>query len=163
MTEEITDSRKLENPFQLAEKAMLHAPQIDCPTFHHFIPGYYLREIHIPAGALIISKKHGTTHSFSISQGVVSVWQEETGWMTLHAPCSGITMAGTRRALIVHEDVVWTTAHPRRNDETTVDQIEERIIIKEENPLLDESETELLKAIEQFHTKSPLELEGVSE
>jgi hypothetical protein len=161
---EQVDSRNLENadPFHIAEKALINAPQLDCETYHHFVPGFYLRELHMPAGSFIISKRHGTDHQFCISKGVVSVWQEGTGWVNIIAPYSGFTAAGTRRALIVHEDTVWTTAHPRTEEETTVEQIEDRIIVKEDNPLLDESEAGLLKEIEKFHTKAPLELEGVT-
>jgi hypothetical protein len=33
------------------ERKMLLLPQADCPLHHHFGPGLYVREVHIPAGA----------------------------------------------------------------------------------------------------------------
>lgn len=152
----------LEKPASLFEKVeveMLHAPQIECPVEHNFVPGYYIRVFKAPKGVAIISKIHKTRHSFSISKGVVSVYDDKNGWQTYIAPFDGITEPGTQRALIVHEDIVWSTAHPRTNNETTPEQIEERIIENKKNPLLDEEDQKMFEKIKSFHSQNPQQLE----
>jgi len=79
----------------------------DFPLVHRFTPGLYIREIHMPAGSVVVSCKHLYESPFVISKGDVSVWTEDTGWVRLRAPHTGITPAGTRRLLFNHTDVVW--------------------------------------------------------
>jgi len=105
---------------------MMTMPAADCPVEHLFTPGLYIRQIFMPAGAIVTSKIHKTQHPYVISKGRASVWIEGTGWQELSAPHSGITMPGTRRVLVIHEDTVWTTFHPTTL--TDVDAIEAEII-----------------------------------
>jgi hypothetical protein len=72
------------------------------------------REITMPAGILLTSYIHLHEHPFNISKGVVAVWNNETGWEVLRAPCLGVTMPGTRRLLYIIEETVWTTCHVTR-------------------------------------------------
>ena len=109
----------------LQQKMMAH-PAAICPVVHTFTPGLYSRQITMPAGSLITSKIHKTEHPFVISQGSVSVWLEGLGWNLLTAPHFGVTLPGTRRVLVVHEDTVWTTFHP--TNLKTVEEIENEII-----------------------------------
>ena len=104
------------------------------PLVHRFLPGMYIREIHMPAGAVLTSKIHKTEHPFVVTKGVVSVWSVNEGTAVYKAPHFGITKPGTRRVLLVHEDVVWITFHACT--EETVEEVEERIIEKRNNPRL---------------------------
>jgi hypothetical protein len=104
------------------------------PVVHRFAEGMYIREIHMPAGAVLTSKIHKTEHPFVVLKGVVSVWSANEGAVMYRAPFMGITKPFTRRVLLVHEDTVWVTFHPA--DETEVDEIEDRIIQKRNNPRL---------------------------
>lgn len=109
-------------------------PLADFPLVHRFTPGMYIREIFMPAGSVLTSKIHKTEHPYVISKGVVTVWTAEQGAITLSAPHTGITKPGTRRVLFVHEDTIWTTFHV--GDETTVEEIEDRIIEHRDTPCL---------------------------
>jgi hypothetical protein len=109
------------------EQVMAQAEPLDCPVTHRFTPGLYIREIFMPAGAVITSKIHNTQHPYVVTKGRVSVWIEDTGWVLIEAPYTGITNPGTRRVLLVHEDTVWTTFHP--TTKTTVAEIEQDIIM----------------------------------
>ena len=40
------------------EKKMLSQEQVECPVFHHFGPGVYMREAMFPAGSIGIGHKH---------------------------------------------------------------------------------------------------------
>lgn len=123
-----------------AEKRMLDLfPRRDFETRHDFTPGLYARTIHMPAGSLLTSKIHKTEHQFVILVGSISVWTNHEGSVTLHAPYHGKTLPGTRRILFAHTDTVWTTFHPTM--ETDPEKLEEELIQKHVNPLLERSLT----------------------
>ena len=85
--------------------------KFDIPTEHHFWGGFYIRQVEMPAGMECTTKMHGKRHSFCISKGKVEVVDNLGTAVVLEAPYVGITEAGTRRALRVLEDCVWTTFH----------------------------------------------------
>jgi quercetin dioxygenase-like cupin family protein len=100
----------------------------DCfPLKHTFVPGMYIREITMPAGALLTSKIHKMEHPYFILRGDVSVLTEK-GIVRLKTGFSGITPAGTKRLLYCHEETVWVTVH--RTDSTDLKVIEEEVIAK---------------------------------
>lgn len=95
------------------DRELLKCPQPDHPETHRFTPGLYSRQIFLKAGILCTSKIHKTEHQFIISKGRCRIWSPETGnWSELAAPYHGITKPGTRRALLILEDVIFTTFHP---------------------------------------------------
>lgn len=120
------------------EDAMLQLPGAHrgdwdkCPLTHTFADGIYVREIFMPAGMLIVSKIHKFEHPYFVLSGDVSVFTEE-GAVRIKAPFSGITPAGTKRILYIHEDTTWITVHATK--ETNLEKIEEEIIAKTYNEL----------------------------
>lgn len=105
------------------------------PLQHFFTPGLYIRQIFMPAGALIVTEIHKTTHPYVVSAGRCLVYLEkEKRWDAVEAPHFGITTPGTRRFLIVVFDTVWTTFHP--TNKTDVLEIENEILEPRGNPLL---------------------------
>lgn len=100
-------------------------PQVEMPLLHRFTPGLYTRQITMPAGSVVISRVHKTTHPFVISKGRCSVWSEEHGVQELAAPYCGITTPATRRILVMHEETVWTTFHPTQ--ETDLQKLQEEL------------------------------------
>ncbi len=131
------------------EVAMLECGEpVDCPLRHIFTPHLYVREIFMAAETLVTSKVHKTCHPYVILQGVVSVKIDSGEWETYHAPHTGITMAGTRRVLYIHEDTVWCTFHalefikgdenllPEEEIMKVVDVVEDLILEPYENNLL---------------------------
>jgi len=128
-------------------------PIVNCPLTHRFTDGLYVREIFMPAGTLITSKIHKTQHQYFILKGAVSVWIDEGEEVYLEAPYIGITEPGTRRVLYIWEDCIWATSHPNPDNET-IEEIEERIIEKHDNPLLPTELKEKLKEINSFISKT---------
>ena len=108
----------------------------DAPVFHHFTPGLYARELHMPKGMVITSQIHKTRHPFVVSKGSSFVYMGGSRWEKIEAPHFGITEPGTRRLLIIMEDTIWTTFHV--TDKTDVYEIADDILIPYENPLLAE-------------------------
>lgn len=120
---------------------MSELPQVNCPLKHVFSPGMYIRQIFMPAGTVIVSKIHNTTHPYIVSMGIVDVYNSEKDEVVhIEAPYLGITKPGTRRVLNVITDCIWTTFHPLDwitgdenglSDEdkmSIVDEIESKII-----------------------------------
>lgn len=102
---------------------------------HRFVPGLYIREIHMPAGSLLTSKVHNTEHPYVVTAGRVSVLIPDAGVEHISAPHFGITKPGTRRLLLVHEATTWITFHPITEAEyeaRNVTAIEARIIDRRE-------------------------------
>lgn len=108
------------------------------PVTHRFTPGLYIREIFMRKSLVVSSHIHKTEHPFVVSQGKLLVYREDQNKSALiEAPHTGITKPGTRRLLVILEDTIWTTFHPTK--ETDVGVIEDQILVKYENPLLDYS------------------------
>ena len=108
---------------------------VGIPQTHTFTPGLYAREVKIPAGTILTSKIHKTQHPFVISQGAVNVYlEDEARWELLQAPHLGVTQPGTRRLLVVEEDLVWTTFHPTAT--TDLEELEDELLADYVNPLL---------------------------
>ena len=127
--------KTLTNSIDELEAIMLeNFPMVECPVKHQFTEGMYVREIFMPAGSLITSKIHKTQHSYFVLRGKAIVWIDGKEQI-IQAPYVGVTEPNTRRVLYIVEDCIWATSHPNPDNET-VDQIEERIIEKHDNPNL---------------------------
>ena len=103
---------------------------------HHHATGVYGRELHIPAGQVIVSKIHRGKTLTILVKGMLSIISE-SGYHTYLAPHVFVSDPFTKRVGISHEDVILVTAHG--TDKTDLDEIEEEIIAK------DFSELELLE------------------
>lgn len=135
MSDALTADAALHEEMDRLELGMLaSAPAVDLPVEHRFTPGLYIRTIHMPAGTLLTSKIHRTEHPYVVTRGRVSVYIPDRGVEHLEAGHMGITQAGTRRLLYIHEDTVWTTFHPNPDDVEDLEVIEERLIERRELP-----------------------------
>lgn len=92
---------------------------------HYFAKGLYAREIFIPKGTLLTGKIHKHEHLNIISKGEISVLTE-SGPQRIKAPCTIVSLPGTKRVGYAHEDTVWTTIHA--TTETEIDKIEAELI-----------------------------------
>ena len=153
MEEVLIDKTTNEKIDELEASMIENFPIIDCPLVHRFTDGLYVREIFMPAGSLITSKIHKTQHQYFILSGAVSVWIDEGEEVYLKAPYIGITEPGTRRVLYVWEDCIWATSHPNPNNEN-LNEIEERIIEKHDNPLLPNDVKDKLKELLLLNNKT---------
>lgn len=124
---------------QLAE-AMREMPQAEVPVTHRYLNGVYVREVFMKKGLIVVGKIHKQEHIAVISSGEATVLTEE-GLKRIRAPYTFKSPPGVRRALYIHEDMVWTTIH--RTDETDLDRIEAQLIAKDFKELT-HAEVELL-------------------
>lgn len=100
-------------------------PQCECPLKHYFAPGVYIREITMPAGAIIIGKIHKTEHFNIIAKGRVSLVSEDHTQL-LEAPVTFISKPGVQKVLYIHEKTVWSTVHV--TEERDLDRLEAALI-----------------------------------
>lgn len=107
------------------EEALKEFEQLPQDVHHHFAPGVYLRELRIPAGAVLTGKIHRTEHLNILAQGEISVMTEH-GVQRLTAPCVIKSSPGIKRAGFAHSDVVWICVHP--TTETDLHKLEEQLI-----------------------------------
>ena len=121
----------------IEEAIVRQLPPVDFPVQHKFPPGMYVREIFMPAGSVLTSRIHKFEHPFVVSKGVISVWSLNEGTVCYHAPHTGITLPGTRRVLLAHEDTIWTTFHLNPDNITDPDVLVAHLTQEHENPMLD--------------------------
>lgn len=110
-----------------AEGQLLELPQVECPVTNHFAPHVYLREIFMPAGAIIIGHKHRTRHFNVVLSGRATVMMDGV----IHdivAPCIFVSEPGVRKVLHIVEDMRWATVHP--SEETDLTRLEAQLIVK---------------------------------
>jgi len=136
MTGEVLDILS-EERFDELEAAIVHnLESVDCPLVHMFTDGMYIREIIMPKGALVTSKIHKTEHPYVVSKGKLTVRIDDGSWVEIEAPYTGITKAGTRRVAYILEDCTWTTFHNNPDNLKDLEQIEDMVIEKYVNPLI---------------------------
>jgi hypothetical protein len=119
-------------------ESLLQYPQEELPVQHDFLDGVYMRTVFMKAGLIVVGKIHKQEHVALISKGSATVLTEH-GVIEIKAPFIFKSPPGARRALVIHEDMVWTTVH--RSDHTDLEQLEEQLIAKDFNdPVLVELE-----------------------
>jgi len=119
-----------------------NAPQVQCPLEHFFTPNLYTRKIFMPAGSLVVSMKHKTTHPFFILKGKVAVLKETKEGnfereALYEAGDMGITKPNTKRFLYNIEDTIWVTCHSNPDNIEDPDVIVLKLSEPNQNPLID--------------------------
>lgn len=119
-----------------AERYLLTQPQTDLPVVHHFCPGVYIREMHAPAGTMIVGHRHKYACTNILMQGSLML-AGPNGPTRLDAPALFVSEPGRKVAFtlsdIVFQNIIAT-------DLTDVSEIESTFIEKSEQWLLAHSE-----------------------
>ncbi len=95
---------------------------------HRFAGGIYTRELTMPAGTIIVGKRHAQEHLVTMTKGFCTCvtergWEDMQGTLSFHSP------AGEKRVLFVHEETTWITIH--RTDATELEAVEKALILSE--------------------------------
>ena len=94
--------------------------QTEGAVTHNFADGQYIRQIVMPKNLLVSTKIHAKNHPFFIMKGEASIYSDK-GVERIKAPYHGITEAGTKRVLYIHEECTFITVH--RTDCLDIDDI----------------------------------------
>lgn len=122
------------------ENQLIKLDQVEIPTEHQFMGGIYLRSISVPAGTLIIGKRHRHETCNMLLSGVMSIYiGEDQPNKMLKGPCIFRSDPGSKKMGYAHTDCVFMNLHP--TSETDLDKIESEFIIPEEEYLLNEAKS----------------------
>ena len=80
----------------------------------------------MPKGLLVTTKIHAKNHPFFIMKGEASIYSNN-GVERIKAPFHGITEAGTKRVLYIHEECTFITVH--RTDCLSIDDVVNEITV----------------------------------
>lgn len=122
-------TRKLD--LHALELAMKDLPgRIPGKVDHHFAEGIYVRTLFIPAGALIVGKRHRKETCNILLKGKISIYVgENEPVLELIAPCIFNSKPGVKKLGYAHEDTLFANIHP--TEETDLEIIENKFIIPE--------------------------------
>jgi len=116
------------------EAEMRELPQLEIRTTNTFGPGFYVRTIEAPAGAVIVGKVHATEHVFALTKGTLRIVTED-GEAEISAPFQQVCRPGLKRAGVAISDIECSNLHI--TNETDLVKLEAMLI--EPPPLLEGS------------------------
>lgn len=90
---------------EAAEKFGLRIPQVTCEVFHHFGPGFAIREMHIPAGTFVIGHSHKEPLANMLVKGEMLLFINGRKSL-LQAPFFFVGTPG-RKSAIALTDSIW--------------------------------------------------------
>lgn len=111
----------------------------DCPHAYRHIRagGVYYRELFIPAGGVVIGKRHKTEHVNILMAGRLTAFTAD-GPARFEAPCPFVAGAGVRKVVWAQTNVLFANAHADPDTSETIEQMEARLV--EDSPRLIEHE-----------------------
>ena len=107
-------------------------PLIQCEEAHHFGPGIYIKEVTMPAGAVIVGKVHKVEHMCVMLTGRMILVQEDGSKQELIAPATFVAKPGRKVAYII-ETTVFQNIYA--TDETDVEKLENMFVDNSKNLL----------------------------
>ncbi len=116
------------------EESMRSLPQETWVTNHYFAGGMYAREMHHPAGMLVVGKIHKKESFFILTKGSVSIVLDE-GVQEFSAPTVLVTKPGTKRAVLSIDGATYMTVH--RTDKKNLKKIEKEVVENDSLALYD--------------------------
>ena len=105
---------------------LLEQPQVETPVMHFFQPGWYIREMFIPAGTLFIGRGHRHGHECQLLSGTV-LHITETERREVTAPFTMHSTPGYQMVLQAITDVLGRTVHPNPGNSRDIDMLEDDI------------------------------------
>ena len=137
----------------LAEKLLLDRPEahVKCETFHHFGPGVCIREVHIPAGTLLIGHEHVGETANAFVEGSLRLLQEDGSWQTLHAPMFLVSPPG-RKVAITLTDCIWQNILATTE---TDPQVIESLFVRKSKAFLEKEQQLCLSEPSQLALEAP--------
>jgi hypothetical protein len=94
------------------ERVFLEAPQLPAPVLHHFAPGIYTRELHMPADSVAVGRSHKKPCLNVLLKGALSLRRDDGSWSTIEAPSMWVGSAGSKVAVVIKDTVFlnqWAT------------------------------------------------------
>ena len=128
--------------FNETEKNMLERPQVECPIVNHFGPGVYVREMHVPAGTLLMGHHHKESHLCMLLAGELVVFDGEKTSILI-APAVFMGSPGRKIGYAISA-VVFCNLHANPTNETDLVKLADIFTVKSDTFRLDEQKKEAL-------------------
>lgn len=123
ISKEITESN-----IQSLESQMLKHDQVECPVIHRFGPGTYMREVSMPAGAMVVGHYQNLEHTNIFLQGSMTLLMD--GIVSeISAPMIFVAKPG-RKIAKIHTDCVWINVYPNVENEQDIESLEAKFLTK---------------------------------
>jgi len=122
-------SQKVEVLLSQVEKM----PQVDVNTKHYFGPSIYIREVTMPAGAVVIGKPHRKEHMCVMLQGRMIIVDADGNKKELVAPMTFVGGAGRKVAYILETTVFQNIL---ATEETDIEVLE-NMLVDNTQPMLE--------------------------
>ena len=90
---------------------------------HHYAKGMYAREFAMPAGMVVVGKKHKHEHFMMVLKGHAKI-VTEFGNQDVKAGLVHVSQPGAKRVVYAIEDTIFVTVHLNPTDTTDIEQIE---------------------------------------
>ncbi len=122
-------TKEISYPEQLTafESFSLRLPQVECPVIHHFGPGIYIREVHIPAGSFAVGHAQRYEQLNIMLAGVLAVTDDNGELKIMRAPFIFTGQPGRKFGYVI-EDVIWQNVYA--TDERDIDVLESTYLDK---------------------------------
>lgn len=107
-------------------KIVDQVPQLEIPPKHYFLPGFYAREITMPAGTTGVGHIHKQHHLNVVLSGhAIVTWDGQT--QEIIGPSTFESLPGAQKAFQVFEDFRLMTVHANPKNITDLVEIEREI------------------------------------
>ena len=164
LAEKITQSLTATECVDEMEKFMLELPQAECPVYHHFGPGIYVREVHLPKGIFAIGHAQKYEHLNIVLKGTVLMTGDDGSLKEIRAPMIFTGKPGRKFGYVI-EDVIWLNIYA--TEETDIDKLESHYLDKSDYSLKKYSSERDLKylanEIDREDFRKVIELAGFTE
>lgn len=110
---------------RLLSKGTLFEPKV----VHHFSDGICVREMHAPAGSIILGATHKTNHIIMLLEGKMQIGINGDSRL-FEAPCTFEALAGSQKIGFAYTDCVVSNVFP--TDSRDVEEIESLFTFKKE-------------------------------
>lgn len=108
----------------LALQAAMLPIQCEMPKeVNHFAHGMYAREFTMPAGMVVVGKKHLHEHFMMVLKGRATI-VTEFGKQEVQAGLIHVSQPGAKRVVLAHEDTTFVTVHLNPTDTQDLEAIE---------------------------------------
>ena len=104
------------------EDAIKKLPQVMCPVKHYFAPGVYVREMFIPAGAVLTGRIHLQDGVTMLLQGALR-FTDGGEVKDVRAPATWVSPAGAKKAGFALEDSIISGCFANPTDERDLAKI----------------------------------------
>lgn len=135
-------------PVPELEKLMLKEDQAECPVYHHFGPGVYIREVWLKAGTFAIGHYQKKSQMNVMLKGKVRMLKDGKECL-IEAPLMYVGSEGQKMGFI-EEDTIWLNIFPNPSEERNIDTLEDMFIDKSEGFKSSKVSCERLEDIEDF-------------